>query len=469
MAQVLTQTGAAMGGGPRRSVAAGAVRRVSRTGLGGWPGAIVLSAGLYYVLLLLDMIVIRQGEVTSGFVDEIFLLGMGVLAFNALARPHPAVRTVLSLYVLFVILALIGAGFNTLDRYDPNYPRWLAAGVAVLLDAKLLIGMLGFAAALPALRSDMALRYMLYILVGVALLNTPFVLRDITIGGGSIYGEALRVRSGFVQPQGLFPFTVDSADMTIIAAIAAGALYVSRRTAIWLAIWLGLVVLTLLHFSVKESVAALVCTAIIALAVPYKSAKVRAYVRIFCIGGGLLAAFPLAIYILPVVTERLDMYVGSDLGDTVRTYSHIVAVRIANDYFPLGSGAGTYASLPSRDYYFSPLYDIYGLSHMHGAARHFSGYLMDTFWPKILGEGGWLGLVAYLAMFGYIVRRAVLNLSRRTDGMNVFCLCILVTALVKSLAASVMTQETFVILLGFVIAYVLLHPGPARQRAGQRP
>lgn len=468
MAQALTQTGAALGDEPKRFLSTGRLRPLSRTGLGGWPGAVVLAVGLYYVLLLLDMIVIRRGEVSSGLVDEIFLLGMGLLAVTSLARPHPAVRVVLSCYVLFTVLALVGAGFNTLDRYDPNYPRWLAAGVAVLLDAKLLIGMLGFAAALPALRSELALRYMLYTLVAVALLNTPFVLRDILIGGGSIYGEPLRIRSGFVQPQGLFPFTVDSADMTIIAALAAGSLYVARRTAVWLVVWLCLVVLVLLHFSVKESVAALVCTAIVALSVPYKSPQVRAYVRIFCIGGGVLAAFPLAIYILPVITERLDMYVGSDLGDTVRTYSHIVAVRIANDYFPLGSGAGTYASLPSRDYYFSPLYDIYGLSYMHGAARHFSGYLMDTFWPKILGEGGWFGLIAYVLMFGYIVRRSALNLIRRTDGMNVFCLCILVTVLIKSLAASVMTQETFVILLGFVIAYVLMHPEPVRSGLGRR-
>jgi len=41
--------------------------------------------------------------------------------------------------------------------------------------------------------------------------------------------------------------------------------------------------------------------------------------------------------------------------------------------------------------------------------------------------------------------------------------------MIKGFAASVMTQETFVVLLGFVIAYVLVHPVPGRVAQRQRP
>jgi hypothetical protein len=418
----------------------------------------MLSLGLYYLLLALDMVVRRQGEVKSGYIDEIFLVFLGLFAVPGLFRLNNSLRLVLGLYGLFTLLSLASAAFNGLERFDPAYPRWLAASIAVLLDAKTFVAMLAFVWVIPRLRSEAPLRAVFMILIGIAVLNTPFLLRDLLVGGSNLYGEPLAVRDGYVRPQGFLAFVVDSADLTLIAALAAAALYIGSRRWIWAALWIALSLLTPLHFSVKESIAVMVCTAILAMAIPFRHARVRLYIRTFFIGIAAVAAFPLAQYVIPVVSGRVADYIGGDLSDTVRSFTYVVSSRIAGDFFPLGSGAGTFASLPSRDFYFSPLYDIYGPSHMHGAARHFSGYLMDTFWPKVLAESGWFGLAVYLAMFCFILWRAAANLAQRADGLNVFCLCVLATAAVKSFAASIMTQETFVVLLGFVIAYVLLHP-----------
>jgi hypothetical protein len=427
-------------------------------GLDTWQAKALSVLGFYYIFLALDMILLRRGEITSSYIDEIFLLFFGACAAAGFGRLNSQVRIVLALYGTFTLICVVSAAFNGLERFDPGYPRWLAAFVGVLLDAKTIIAMLGFAYLIQVQKNDAAIRAAFVVLIGVVLANVPFLLRDIALGGSSLYGEALRVRNGFIQPQGFLLFVVDSADFTILASFAAAALYIGTMRTLWLVLWLGLSFLTLIHFSVKEAVAVVVCMSVVALTIPFKSAKLRAYVRTFFFGLAAVAAFPLVMFLLPVITGRLDEYVGGDLSDTVRTYSYVVALRIANDFFPLGSGSGTYASLPSRDYYFSPLYDIYGLSHMHGAARHFSGYLMDTFWPKILGEGGWFGFVAYLGMLGYICYRAVTNLIARQDGVNVFCVCVLITFIIKGFAASVMTQETFVLLMGFVFAYVLVHP-----------
>lgn len=431
-----------------------------------WQAKALAMLGGYYVVLVLHMIFLRGGEVTSSYVDEIFLLFLGACALPGLARIHPQVRILLSIYALFTLICVVSAAFNGLEQWYPAYPRWLAAFVGVLLDVKTIIATLGFAYLLSQQKNDVPIRLSLMILIGIVLLNVPFLLRDIVLGGNSLYGEPLRLRNGFVQPQGFLLFVVDSADLTILASFAAAALYIGTMRGIWLAAWLGLSFVTLIHFSVKEAISVIVCMSIVAMSIPFKSARLRTYVRTFFLMAAGVLAFPLALFVLPVVTTRLDEYVGGDLADTVRTYSYVVAVRIANDFFPFGSGSGTYASLPSRDLYYSPLYDIYGLSTMHGAARHFSGYLMDTFWPKILGEGGWFGLATYLGMLVFIFYRAITNLIARTDGLNVFCLCVLVTVMIKGFAASVMSQETFVILLGFVFAYVLVHPVAAR-RVGQ--
>lgn len=444
-------------------------RRDLLAGLNNWASRGILLLPLYYVALTFDMMLLRDGQITSSYIDEIFLIVIGMAMLPGITRINPEVRKVLAIYSLFTLICVVAAAFNGLERYDPEYPRWLAAAVGVVLDAKTVIGVMGFACMIQHLKTDTAIRVALTIIVGIALLNVPFLLRDIVMGGNSLYGEPLRLRNFFVQPQGFYLFVVDSADLMIIAAFAAAAMYISTMRAMWMAIWLGLSFMTLIHFSVKESVAIVVCTGIIAMSIPFKNARMRTYVRVFFIGLGAVAAFPLALFVLPVISDRLTEYVGGDLGDTVRTFTYVVAVKIANDFFPFGSGAGTYASLPSRDFYFSPLYDIYGLSSMHGAARHFSGYLMDTFWPKILGEGGWFGLAVYSGMIVYIFKRAIGNLIGRTDGLNVFCLCVLTTVMIKSFAASVMTQETFVILLGFCIAYILVHPVMRRVKGRAAP
>jgi len=444
-------------------------RRDWLAGLNNWPSRGLMLLPLYYVALTFDMMLLRDGQITSSYIDEIFLIVIGLAMLPGIARINPEVRKVFVIYSMFILVCVIAAAFNGLERYDPTYPRWLAAGVGVVLDAKTMIGVMGFACMIQHLKSESAIRVALTVIVGIAMLNVPFLLRDIVAGGNSLYGEPLRLRNLFVQPQGFYLFVVDSADIMIVASFAAAAIYISTMRAQWMAIWLGLSFMTLIHFSVKESVAIVVCTGIIAMSIPYKNARIRTYVRVFFIGLGAVAAFPLALFVLPVISDRLVEYVGGDLGDTVRTFTYVVAVKIANDFFPFGSGAGTYASLPSRDFYFSPLYDIYGLSSMHGAARHFSGYLMDTFWPKILGEGGWIGLAIYAGMIFYIFKRAIGNLVARPDGLNVFCLCVLTTVMIKSFAASVMTQETFVILLGFCIAYVLVHPVMRRAKGRSAP
>lgn len=84
-----------------------------------------------------------------------------------------------------------------------------------------------------------------------------------------------------------------------------------------------------------------------------------------------------------------------------RTLMYTTSARIAADYFPLGAGLGRFGSAGSRlDY--SPLYEQYGLDDIYGLEPANMQFMMDTFWPRILGEAGVFGLVAYLAFIGAI-------------------------------------------------------------------
>lgn len=68
-------------------------------------------------------------------------------------------------------------------------------------------------------------------------------------------------------------------------------------------------------------------------------------------------------------------------------------IKIANDYFPLGTGWSTYGSYYAAQKY-SPIYFLYGISEHQELGVYTRSYLMDTYWPIVYAESGWSGFVA---------------------------------------------------------------------------
>lgn len=89
----------------------------------------------------------------------------------------------------------------------------------------------------------------------------------------------------------------------------------------------------------------------------------------------------------------------------VRLGMYLASFNIANDYFPFGSGFSSFGSLPSFTNMYSKLYESYGISNI-GANSYqdvLNGHhtLLDTFWPHILAEMGYLGCFFYLLIWFY--------------------------------------------------------------------
>ena len=77
-----------------------------------------------------------------------------------------------------------------------------------------------------------------------------------------------------------------------------------------------------------------------------------------------------------------------------RIVLHVVGFKILMDFFPLGSGLGTFASHLSGKYY-SNVYDMYGISNVIGMNREKYNFISDVFWPYIYGQFGIFGLLLY--------------------------------------------------------------------------
>lgn len=71
--------------------------------------------------------------------------------------------------------------------------------------------------------------------------------------------------------------------------------------------------------------------------------------------------------------------------------------KIANDYFPLGTGFGTFGSWPSGVSY-SPVYYLYDLNQVWGITPYNYLAIADSFWPTVMGQFGYLGMILYILL-----------------------------------------------------------------------
>ena len=102
----------------------------------------------------------------------------------------------------------------------------------------------------------------------------------------------------------------------------------------------------------------------------------------------------------------------------VRLGMYIASFNISRDYFPFGSGMGTFGSLASVINGYSELYYDYGVSNIgtNSAQDVANGHhtLLDTYWPHILGELGIFGFIFFIYLWLYPVRKSIKFLNYDT-------------------------------------------------------
>ena len=168
----------------------------------------------------------------------------------------------------------------------------------------------------------------------------------------------------------------------------------------------------------------------------------------------------LALAFLPSLIGLADMTVGpGPEPPDARIALYKTSVLIARDHFPFGVGLGRYGSGTSRDPY-SPVYAEYGLDQIDGLSPQHSSFISDTFWPRILGETGVIGLIALLVFTVVVVVevwRAAL-LKHHDMVVRAFLLgtwMVLVQSLVETLASSMFDSPPRIYLLFGTLAVAL--------------
>ena len=93
--------------------------------------------------------------------------------------------------------------------------------------------------------------------------------------------------------------------------------------------------------------------------------------------------------------NSISYYFFTDRTDMARTQILNNSISVANDYFPIGAGFATYGSYYSGVSY-SPLYYKYGMSNTWGLSPNYYDFVSDSFWPMILGQFGYIGVLLYI-------------------------------------------------------------------------
>lgn len=135
-----------------------------------------------------------------------------------------------------------------------------------------------------------------------------------------------------------------------------------------------------------------------------------------------------------IAWPQIRFYFVDLAGHSARSVMLLTSFLIMKDYFPIGTGFGTYASAEAAKNY-SPVYLKYGFNNywelrdirdMENSLRligedewltqqyqnnpdvvNWSTFLSDTFWPILFGQTGVLGTAAYVFALGVIIKRCL--------------------------------------------------------------
>lgn len=170
--------------------------------------------------------------------------------------------------------------------------------------------------------------------------------------------------------------------------------------------------------------------------------------------GGVVVLGVLMVWVIWLGKKVKLWYLGASAGALILlawkqiyyyyfTFSHNaravmtkVSFRIMSDFFPIGTGFGTYASNAANIHY-SPVYEKYGFltdyvlplteakameriktgsgcfvyhlgdkqGYVYNELGPNSAFLNDTFWPIVIGQTGFIGTIAYLVILVILFTR----------------------------------------------------------------
>lgn len=199
-----------------------------------------------------------------------------------------------------------------------------------------------------------------------------------------------------------------------------------------------------LLFSTKAKGYAAMGLALFFLLIVYGKVKRVKFRHILIVGASLVAVAWDKIYLYYI-------FAADPTRDYARYRLTATGFQILKDYFPLGTGWGTWGSYYAYLEY-SPVYFIYGLQSHHELGIQNKKYMMDTYLGSVLGESGFLGVIS-LAIF--IITLLVMTIKvkdRKVYAAGMFAIAYLLITFIEETGFANPALIGLAVALGMVIA-----------------
>lgn len=144
----------------------------------------------------------------------------------------------------------------------------------------------------------------------------------------------------------------------------------------------------------------------------------------------------LLCFSLFVVGEKIEDTFSDDAAP--RTILLTYGIKTMMTYMPIGAGFGTYGTDVACTYY-SKLYRRYGFEYAYGLNPNDTQYAHDTYWPAVMGEMGFVG-VLIMAGVVFFWTRVILKYSA-SKLKYMLCLFLVMTQIMASLPTSIFFQN----------------------------
>ncbi|MED3820743.1 O-antigen ligase family protein [Priestia aryabhattai] len=128
------------------------------------------------------------------------------------------------------------------------------------------------------------------------------------------------------------------------------------------------------------------------------------------------------------------------------------AFKIASDYFPLGSGLGTFGSNASKLNY-SQLYYEYGLSNVWGLSKEYPAFITDSYWAMVIAEMGAIGILIIIFLIFLLGKNITIDIKEIKSNKLLFFI-LYIYLIITSPVDSIFTSNSLAVLMISTIFFV---------------
>lgn len=161
----------------------------------------------------------------------------------------------------------------------------------------------------------------------------------------------------------------------------------------------------------------------------------------------------ISVICLVIAWSQISFYFIKLDGISARSVMLFTAFKIVKDYFPIGTGFATYASHSAAVNY-SPVYLKYGFNLIYELRNSTVGtFFDDQFWPIILGQTGFIGIISYIILLSYIIKKilSVKNVNKYLYMVGIFLFAYLLVASIAESAFNNSIAVPMAMLIGIII------------------